>query len=95
MLSPKSGALLLLSQEGTSREAGGQGSPRNLHSVTVLSFSDRSWQHGSSMLFPDMNSVILCSLMLLVGRQDWHPTLKVGFHSNSQKFNFGDRPNPE
>jgi len=39
-------AALLLSQEGSSLEAGGQGSPCSHHSVTEL-----SWQHTGSLYF--------------------------------------------
>jgi len=49
----KSGTLLL-SQQGCFFEAGGQGSPRNRHSVSEL-----SWQRGGSMLSLVRNTVIL------------------------------------
>jgi len=45
---------LLLSQEGSSLEVGGQGSPRNHHGVPGL-----LWQHGGSMLSSVKKTVIL------------------------------------
>jgi len=74
-----------LSQEGCFLEDGGKGSPYNYHNVP-----DVSWQHGSSVVSPVRNTVIL-QFFDAVGWATGRASGLYKFcHNSAQEFTFGD-----